>query len=167
MNGPIYTATFSAISVTAAQDVFELTTHASSRIEICEIFLGQYSDAGDAQAEMLSVQIIRGYTTAGSGGAAVTPGNFEPWSRAALTTVARNNTTVATAGTAVILHSEAFNVQGGWLYKPLKAERDNERPRIEAAGATNGLLVVRITAPADAVTMNGTIKFRELGLVPG
>lgn len=164
MNGPIFTATFSAIAVSAAQDVFELTTHATSRIEICEIVLGQYSDAGDAAAEMLSVQLIRGYTTAGSGGAAVTPANFEPWSRAAVTTVARNNTTVATVGTAVILHSEAFNVQGGWLYRPLKTRDDNERPRIEAAGATNGLFVVRITAPADAVTMNGTIKFRETGL---
>jgi hypothetical protein len=167
MNGPIFTATFSAISVSAAQDVFELTTHASSRIEICEVVLGQYSDAGDAQAEMLSVQIIRGYTVAGSGGAAVTPGNFEPWSRAALTTVARNNTTLANTGTAVILHAESFNVQGGFLYRPLKNHEDNERLKVEKDGATNGLLVVRITAPSDAVTMNGTIKFRELGLVPG
>lgn len=161
MNGPIFTATFSAIAVSAAQDVFELTTAATSRIEICEIFLGQYSDAGDAAAEMLSVQIIRGHTTAGSGGAAVTPANFEPWSRAAVTTVARNNTTVAADGTAVVLHSEAFNVQGGWLYKPLKTEHDNERPKI----AISSIVVVRITAPADAVTMNGTIKFREIGLL--
>lgn len=161
MNGPIYTATFSAIAVSAAQDVFELTTAATSRIEICEIFLGQYSDAGDAAAEMLSVQIIRGHTTAGSGGAAVTPANFEPWSRAAVTTVARNNTTVAADGSPIVLHSEAFNVQGGWLYRPLKTELDNERPKI----AISSIVVVRITAPADAVTMNGTIKFREIGLL--
>jgi hypothetical protein len=165
MNGPIFTATFSAIAVSAAQDVFQLTTHATSRIEICEIFLGQYSDAGDAAAEMLSVQLVRGHTTTGSGGAAVTPVNFEPWSRAAVTTVLRNNTTIAADGTAVILHSEAFNVQGGWLYKPFKSGDDNERPKVEAAGATNGLFVVRITAPADAVTMNGTIKWREYGLL--
>lgn len=161
MNGPIFTATFSAIAVSAAQDVFQLTAHATSRIEICEIFLGQYSDAGDAAAEMLSVQLVRGHTTTGSGGSAVTPGNFEPWSRAAVTTVLRNNTTIAADGTAVILHAEAFNVQGGWLYKPLKTEEDNERPKIEAGG----IVVVRITAPADAVTMNGTIKFREIGLL--
>ena len=160
MNGPIFTATFSAIAVSAAQDVFQLTAHATSRIEICEIFLGQYSDAGDAAAEMLSVQIVRGHTTTGSGGAAVTPGNFEPWSRAAVTVVARNNTTIAADGTAVVLHSESFNVQGGWLYKPLKSDCDNERPKIEASG----IVAVRITAPADAVTMNGTIKFREIGL---
>jgi hypothetical protein len=161
MNGPIFSATFSAISVSAAQDVFQLTAHATSRIEICEIFLGQYSDAGDAAAEMLSVQLVRGHTTTGSGGAAVTPGNFEPWSRAAVTTVLRNNTTIAADGTAVILHAESFNVQGGWLYRPLKTEEDNERPKIEAAG----IVVVRVTAPADAVTMNGTIKWREIGLL--
>lgn len=162
MNGPIFSATFSAIAVSAAQDVFELTAHSSSRIEICEIFLGQYSDAGDAAAEMLSVQIVRGHTVAGSGGAAVTPGNFEPWSRAAVTTVARNNTTIASGGTGLVLHSEAFNVQGGWLYRPFKfSNEDNERPKVEAAG----IVVVRITAPADAVTMNGTIKWREIGLL--
>ena len=160
----VFTATFSAIAVSAAQDVFELTTHATSRIEICEIYLGQYSDAGDAAAELLSVQIVRGHTTAGSGGAAVTPGRFDPWSRAAVTTVARNNTTIAADGTAVILHSEAFNVQAGWVYRPLRTDLINERPKVEHTGATNGLLVVRITAPADAVTMNGTIKWRELGL---
>lgn len=160
MNGPIFTATFSAIAVSAAQDVFELTAHSTSRIEVCEIVLGQYSDAGDAAAEMLSVQLIRGHTTPGSGGAGVTPSNFEPWSRAAVTVVARNNTTVASAGTGAILHAESFNVQGGWLYRPLKNEQDNERPKVEQGQ----IIVVRITAPADAVTMNGTIKFRELGL---
>jgi hypothetical protein len=161
MNGPIFTATFSAIAVSAAQDAFELITPATSRIEICEIFLGQYSDAGDAAAEMLSVQIVRGHTVVGSGGAAVTPANFEPWSRAAVTTVNRNNTTIASGGSAVVLHSEAFNVQGGWLYKPLKTEVDNERPKIEISTIT----VIRITAPADAVTMNGTIKWREFGIL--
>lgn len=161
MNGPIFTATFSAIAVSAAQDAFQLTAHATSRIEICEIFLGQYSDAGDAAAEMLSVQIVRGHTTTGSGGAAVTPANFEPWSRAAVTVAARNNTTIAADGTAVILHSEAFNVQGGWLYKPFFGADSNERPKAEAGQ----IIVVRITAPADAVTMNGTIKWREIGLL--
>lgn len=160
MNGPIYTATFSAVAVSAAQDVFELTTAATSRIEICEIFLGQYSDAGDAAAEMLSVQLVRGHSVAGSGGAAVTPANLEPWSRDAVTTVARNNTVIASGGTAVVLHSEAFNVQGGWLYRPYKfGNDDNERPKI----AVSSIVVVRITAPADAVTMNGTIKWREYG----
>jgi hypothetical protein len=61
----------------------------------------------------------------------------------------------------VVLHSEAFNVQGGWLYKPLKTEEDNERPKI----AVSSIVVVRITAPADAVTMNGTIKWREYGIL--
>jgi hypothetical protein len=157
----IFTATFSAIAVSAAQDVFELTAHATSRIEICEVYLGQYSDAGDAAAEMLSVQIIRGHTTAGSGGAAVTPGRFAPWSRAAVTVVNRNNTTVAANGTGVILHAESFNVQGGWIYKPQFTDHSNERPQVEVAQ----IIVVRITAPADAVTMNGTIKFRELGIL--
>jgi hypothetical protein len=37
--------------------------------------LGQYSDAGDASAEMLSVLVMRGHTTSGSGGSSATPAN--------------------------------------------------------------------------------------------
>lgn len=160
MQGSVYTATFSAISVSAAQDLFEIVAPADSRIAICEIDIGQYSDAGDSQAEMLSLQIIRGYTTSGSGGAAVTPDNLTPWSRAAGATVERNNTTVAQDGTAAILHATAFNVQAGWFYKPKYDVEFDERFKLEVSTR----LVIRITAPADAITMNGTIKFQEIGL---
>jgi len=153
---PVYTATFSAISVAAAQDLFELVAHASSRVEVCEIEIGQYSDAGDAEDEMLSLLVIRGNTTTGSGGAAVTPVNMAPWSRAAVTVVARNNTTVATAGSPATLLSTAWNVRAGWYWRP----QPGERILMEQGQR----LVVRTTAPTDALTMNGTIKFRELGL---
>lgn len=160
-----FTATFSAVAVSAAQDVFEIVAHASSRVSICEISLGQYSDAGEAEAELLSIQVIRGFTTTGSGGAAVTPANLSPWSRAAVTTVARNNTTVAQDGTGVTLISDVMNVQAGWAYRP---QYDPLNPTTDERIwlAPGDRLVVRITAPADAVTMNGTIKFEEVGKMP-
>lgn len=157
----VFTATFSAVAVSAAQDLFELVADSTSRVEILEIDIGQYSDAGDAQAELLGIQLIRGYTTSGSGGSVVTPRNFKPWSRAAVTTVEANNTTVAQDGTAHILHSTSFNVQAGFIYRPHRKEiKDDELISLEASER----FVVRITAPADAVTMSGTIKFREVGL---
>ena len=156
----IYVATFAAVVVSAAQDVFEIVAPASSRLTIREIRLGQYSDPGDAEAEMLSVQIIRGYTTSGSGGSAVTPVNFSPVSGAAspVATVERNNTTVAQDGTGAVLLADTFNVMGGWRYYPVPEER------IEVGVSQR--LVVRITAPADSLTMNGTMVYEEVGKVP-
>lgn len=156
----IYVATFSAVSVSAAQDVFELTTTADTRVLVREIRIGQYSDAADAQAEMLSVQVIRGYTTSGSGGAAVTPVNMSSVSGAlsAASAVERNNTTLAQDGTGAVLLADAFNVMGGWRYYPCPDER------IQVGVSQR--LVVRITAPADALTMNGTIVFEEVGKSP-
>lgn len=161
---PVFTATFSAIAVTAAQDVFELVAPANARVRVRKIFIGQYSDAGDAAAEMLSVQVIRDYTVAGSGGAAVTPANLQPWSRAAGASVARNNTTVANTGTPLVLIAETFNVQAGWLWAPSppdprhRPSYDDEYIYLEAGSR----LVVRITAPVDSITMNGTLVFEEI-----
>lgn len=156
----IFVATFAAVAVSAAQDVFEIVAPASTRLKIREIRLGQYSDPGDAQAEMLSVQIIRGFTTSGSGGSSVTPVNLSPVSgaAAATATVEANNTTVAQDGTGAVLLADSFNVQRGWRYCPPSEER------IEVGVSQR--LVVRITAPADSLTCNGTVVFEEIGKSP-
>lgn len=156
----IFTATFSAVAVSVAQDVFELLAPADSRVAIREIRLGQYSDFGDAQAEILSIQLIRGYTTSGSGGTTPTPVNISGHANSAVSTmtVEANNTTVASAGTPLTVISDVFNVAAGWWYYP----PDDERPILEKAQR----LVVRITAPADALTMNATIVFEERGQIP-
>lgn len=151
MAGSIYTATFSAISVTAAQDLFEIVAPAAAPVFIREIRFGQYSDAGDAAAELLSVLLMRGHTTTGSGGAGVTPVAALGGTSAA--TVARNNTTVATAGSPETILADAWNIQAGWYYPS-----DGE---LRIAIAPSQRFVVRITAPADAITMNGTITWEE------
>lgn len=158
----VFVATFNAIAITAAQDAFELVAAANSRVVIREIFLGQYSDFGDAQAELLSVLLIRGHGTAGSGGAAATPINLSPYSGApaAVTSVAVNNTTVAVtgAGSPKTMRADVWNLQGargGWLYRP----KAKDRIIIEKLQR----FVVRITAPADSITANGTILFEEIG----
>lgn len=155
----IYFAAFSAVAVTAAQDVFEITaTGASlqdSRVKIREIRIGQYSDFGDAQAEILSVTVIRGFTTTGSGGSTITPVADSSLRHAADSTVKANNTTVAVNGTGVTLIADTMNVAAGWVWQAATDMRDV----ICLAGAER--LVVRITAPADSLTMNGTIVFEE------
>ncbi len=156
--GTLFSATFTAVSVSAAQDVFEITSPATRRVRIQDIRLGQYSDFGDAQAEILSVLILRGYTVSGSAGSSVTPANvISDSAKVAQSTVEANNTTVANTGTAVTLLADAWNVQAGAWVAPLS-------DRLAFVIGPSTRLVVRITAPADALTMNGTMIFEELPL---
>lgn len=161
----IYTATFSAIAVSAAQDVFELVAPATSRVRIREIKLGQYTDFGDAAAEILSVLLIRGFTTSGSGGAAVTPANVQghTGALAASSTVERNNTTVAQDGTGVTLYADTWNIATTWWFAPSMPSPRQGWWGEHLIIAPSQRFVVRITAPADSVTCNGTLVFEELG----
>jgi hypothetical protein len=155
----IAVATFSAVAVSAAQDLFEIVAPSTRKVVIRELRFGQYSDPGDTEAELLSILIMRGHAITGSGGAAVTPAFLAHTGSPTLTSViARNNTTVATTGTVVTLLADSFNVMGGFRYLPVPEER------IELAPSAR--LVVRITAPSDALTMNGTMLFEELPIAP-
>jgi len=154
MSGRTYAVTFSAVAVSAAQDLFEITPATNKPIEIIGIELGQSSDSGDAQDEQLQISIIRGHTTSGSGGTAPTPVAHCPGDGAAGFTAEVNNTTVASAGTAVVLHTGAWNVRAGYInWFP-----ENARPQ----AIQGSVLVVRQTAPADAITMSGTLIVLEL-----
>lgn len=159
MNGRIYTVVFGGVSVSAAQDLFEITPLANRPVEIIGLFLTQVgnSDVGDAQEEMLRFSIIRGFTASGSGGQAATPRPVKRGDSAAGLTAEVNNTTVATTGTSVILHEDAFNVRAGYAnWWPVGTEPD--------ASAADTTIVVRLnTAPADAITLSGTLYVRELG----
>lgn len=155
MNGRVYTVTFSAVSVSAAQDLFELTPADDKPVEIIGIELGQSSDSADAQDEQLQISIIRGNTTSGSGGSAPTPAPLNPNDTAAGFTAEVNNTTPASSGTAVTLHTGCWNVRAGYInWFP-----EGCRP---SASQANTLLRVAMTAPADAITMSGTLYVREL-----
>lgn len=160
----VFSAAFSAVAISAAQDLFEIVAPANSRVRILEIDLAQYSDFGDAAAEILSLTVHRGFTTSGSGGGTVTPANFNPYSRAAGTTVERNNTTVATtAGT--LLWATGWHLQAGFIWRPV--DDNNSNPfRRHIILKPSERLVVRITAPADEITANGSVLFEEIGKGP-
>jgi hypothetical protein len=137
--------------------LWELNVHATTRVRIREVRIAQSSDAGDAAAEILRLTFYRGYTVSGSGGSTITPVNVSGHTGGltAVTTVERNNTTQAnTSGT--LMFADGWNVQAPYLYLP--AENDM-RFVLEASSR----FVVAITAPADAITMCGTITFEEFG----
>ncbi|BEL07829.1 hypothetical protein Q0Z83_060200 [Actinoplanes sichuanensis] len=153
----IYTVSFSAVAVTAAVDLFEITPADDKPCEVIGLFIGQSSDVGDAAAELLPYTVLRGHTTSGSGGTATTPRPLNRSDTAAGFTAETCNTTAASAGTAVALHADTFHVASGeklWLPEGCEWE-------LTQADTT---LVVRLAAaPADSLTMSGTLYVREQG----
>jgi hypothetical protein len=134
--------------------LFEITPADDKPVEIVGIELGQSSDAGDAMDELLQISIIRGHNS-GSGGPAPTPIPLGPLDAAAGFAAEVNNTTLASAGTAVTLHTGCWNVRAGYInWFP-----EGMRPTATQANTT---IVVRQTAPADSLTMSGTLYVREL-----
>ena len=157
-NGRIYTVVFAAVSVTAAQDFFALTPADDKPIKLMGLMLTQVgnSDVGDAAEELLRFNIIRGFTSVGSGGSAPTPAPVDANDPAAGFTSRVNDTTLANTGTTATLHEDAFNVRAGYL---------NWWPDGLEIGASqaNTTIVVRLpTAPADAITLSGTLYVKEV-----
>lgn len=154
--GRLYSVSFKDVAVTAQQDLLEITAADDKPIVLHALYLGQSSDAGDAQAEMLGLTIERGNTTSGSGGSSPTPVPLDPGDAAASFTAEVNNTTQASSGTAVRLHADTFNVQAGYAYIP------TPETRIKASQG-NTTLTIRINgAPADSLTVSGTAIIEEL-----
>lgn len=156
----MYSVVFDNVSVSAAQDLFELTPADDKPILIHGLILsnvGGTADAGDAQEELLRLSIIRGFTTSGSGGSAPTPAPVVPNDGAAGFTAEVNNTTVANTGTTTTQYCDGWNIR-----IPYQQFWTPETRPMATQGNTT--IVVRlVTAPADAVSCSGTLYVEELG----
>ena len=157
----IYTASFTGVAVTQDQDLFEIVA-GDYPVVIRRIEIGQYSDAGDAQAEMRPISIKRG-TTAGSGGTSgVTLTKQRSSMPAASTVVDTNHDTPGTGGE--VWWSAAFNVMGGWFY-PF-----THIPSLQYPKEFGNLIldpgeratVTMATDPGDELTMSGSVEIEEL-----
>lgn len=164
MDGPIHIATFSSVSATTAggSDLFQITAPSNSRVEICEIEVTQLSSAPG----VLSLQLIRGSTASGSGGTSPVPSRAQPWGATAGSSVMANNTTVASSAGTETLHSAATTpAEPNYIYRPYEGAAEgrryrNERIFLEASQRC----VFRAGTPSTAVSLSGTLKFREIGL---
>lgn len=165
----VFTAAFSAVTLTNAggtQDLFELVPNGTTRLRLLEIELNQYSDFGDAQAEIVALLIMRGHTTTGSGGSAVTPVNLNPYGRASVTTVARNNTTLASAGSPETILASGWHLQAGFIWRPPRSDPPEEFRRHIIVKPSQRLVIRLNSTLADDVTANGTVTFEEIGKAP-
>jgi hypothetical protein len=159
--GRAYTIIFAAVSCTAQQDLIYIKP-AADKITIIEMVKlaasGGTADAGDAQEELLDVELIRvpATVTASSGGGTYTPGPLAVNDTAYSGTARINDTTKATtSGTIKVLDADGFNNRVPYLYLPAP----EHRPIVANAEA----IVFRLnTTPADAILLSGTMIIREL-----
>lgn len=151
--GLMYSVVFEEVAVTAAQDLFEINAPADAVVAIHSVRISQSSDAGDSASEQLNIIYHLG-STSGSGGSAATPRGLQTGNPAAGSTVEVNNTTQSTEGN--ILHADCFNVMAGYQHIMTPEERIILSP-------SDRLIIELQTAPADSLTMSGTVVFEEIG----
>lgn len=161
--GRIYTVSFQGVAISAKQDLFYIKPAADKPCQIEAVYLsniGVAADAGDAQEELLDLQMLYmpATVTAGSVGTAPTPRPLIVNDSAAGFTARVNDTTVATtSGTRYPLHTDGWNVRVPYVYLP--------PPEHRAMVANAAAIVFRLaetgSAMADAITCNGTMYVRE------
>jgi hypothetical protein len=157
MPGRLYAVSFTAVAVTAAQDLFEIAPADDKPVYLHALYLAQTTELGDAAEEVLRVSVIRGHATSGSAGSTATARPMQPSDTAFGGVAEVNNTTIASTGTAVELHVDGWNVRVPYqlVWTP------ETRPFCTQAQTT---IVVRLmAAPADSVTVSGTLLVEELG----
>lgn len=156
MPGRMYSAVFSGVTVSAAQDLFELLAPSTAAIVIHGVSITQ--DTSETSEQLpFTIKRIPATVTSGSGGGTATPRRMAPGDAASGATVEINNTTRASSsGTIEILRRRAENILNGvhWLFTP------EERIVVPPSGT---VIVGLETAPAAALTMSGEIVFEEIG----
>jgi hypothetical protein len=157
MSRGVYTVAFDQQTFNAASgdyDFFELDAITEKPIELVALFIGNKSQVGDAQEQMVAWAIVRGNITTGNG-AATTPRLTDGSDPAASFTAKTVSSTPASAGTPVILHADTFNIRTGLqLIFP-----DLMRHKTQAADLLCVRLLTALTANA---VLSGTAYVREL-----
>lgn len=156
--GRIYTVSWdAATAITAQIDVFEISPADDRPVFIHELRMWQTTELGDAAEEVIGVQMIRGFTTSGSGGGTSTVGKkYAGDSNASFSHECRN-TTLANTGTTETTEGDGWQVRIPYIWTP----SPEDRPFVSQAETR---LVVRLmAAPADSMTMFATLKVEEIG----
>lgn len=154
----IYNCPIPATAVTVQVDLWEIVVPATKVVYIHEISLGQSSDVGDAQEEIIGIELRRGVgSTTGTGGTqAATPAKTETGDGTPGTTYDYLNTTLMTAGTITLIELKPWNVRGEFLYLPTPEKRPILAP-------SERLAVRLVAAPADSLTIFGNLTLEEVG----
>jgi hypothetical protein len=163
-SGRPYAVTFVNVAISAKQEIFYVKPAADKVTVIEAVYLsnvGVGADAGDAQEELLDVQLLwlPATVTVGSGGNSATARPLQLNDTAYSGTCRINDTTVATSsGTRYPLHADGWNVRVPYVWMP----PPEHRPVIPNAGAAVFRLGENGSVMADAISCNGTMIIREI-----
>jgi hypothetical protein len=154
--GRVYSVEGNTGSQAGAIDFLEMLPADDHPCLLLALIIGQTTEFGDAQDEMVEYLVKRGGTlTSGSGGAAPTPRPSDFGDGGAGFTVEVGNTTKGSFTSGVNVHRGAFNIRAGLelFWTPETAIK---------FGQANQLIVEQVAAPVDAVTWTVCAYIQEL-----
>lgn len=152
--GYVFTAVQDAQAVSTAVDLFHITVATDRPVLLHWLELGQTTDLGDANEEVLRIGIYRG-VTGGGGGTALTEVATDSRTSASGSAAVVGQGTASTGGTLVWLIF--WNIrQAGPVWVPTP----EIRPRTDAG--SDPIAFRLMAAPADAITLSATVAWEEL-----
>lgn len=160
--GRFYVVSFIGVTVSAAQDLFELvapTSAQSSLVLIHEWQIFQTSDVADAAEEILRIETVRGIgaVTSGSGGTSSTVTALDLGDPSYQGSCEVNNTTRMAGGAGGVVTLE----QHGWNVRvPLQRIYPLEMRPVLVPGDRWTLSLP--AAPADPLTMTGMLLLEDI-----
>jgi hypothetical protein len=155
-SGRLYSVGFTAVSISAVQDLIAIYAGASKIVAIQSIELSQVTQATIGSLRW-RLRYLPPTVTAGSGGSAGVISPLNPGDAAATCTARTNDTTQATtSGTGINLWSDQWNLINGVLWVPPNVNRP-------PVSALSGALVLSLDlAPGVGITASGTVTLEEL-----
>lgn len=155
-----YDVTFENVSVSAAQDLVQITGATGKMMFICEMWVGcPTTTLPTGQGLRLRARFLPATVTVGSGGTVnITPSKIDPGDAAcSSTTCATNNTTRATtSGTAIVIYQNGVHLYQGERYR----FPDAERPAI---GPSEAFVFELLSTVSGTLTLSGGVRLGESG----
>lgn len=153
-----YTVTFSGVTVSAAQDLIQVTGATGKMIRILRCWVGCVDvTLATGQGMKLRARFLPATVTVGSGGTTgITPSKVDPGDAAcSSSTCATNNTTQATTnGTAVLLLADGCHLYSGHQWQPI------EPPTV---GPSEAFVYELLSAQSGTVNLSGGCLIEEVG----
>jgi hypothetical protein len=154
--GRIYTLSFQKISVSLAQDLFNVAATASMAFELHSINLGAETVTA---AEEVTIDVTRmtATVTNGTGGATVTPAPTVSSQAGATITARRNDATTraTTSGTSTVMWTDTWQLTNGYVYQWAPEDRIQ-------FNLSQNMIIGLDTAPGAAHNVSGSITVAEL-----
>lgn len=158
--GRIYRVQFENVSVSAPQDLVQITGAAGKLMKIRRAKWGATNTTAPTNQQISTrCRLLPSTVTVGSGGTTgITPSKNDPGDAAcSSSTCATNNTAKATTnGTATILEEDGSNVYAGYDH----AWPEKSQPVV---GPSQAFVFELLSTPTGTVNMSGLVEIEEIG----